>query len=366
MQLSRRTFVKVGAVALGSAAVAGLAGCGGQNGSSSDASTSSAQASASSASAASSAASSGAGNKVTLGYWGGTCEMPIYVGYEKGFFADAGLDIDIVKITEDVAPLMANGSLDCFELTPDKFKPMEQGLECVIIDSLHYGCQQGVASPESGITSPLDLEGKNVAAKMGSIAQIALSAQMVDAGLDPSKVNWLTFQNAQMDDALASGEIDCFAAYDPWPDISLSKDPNRVRFWSWTYDEPIKNTLCCFVGLSTRCMKENPDAAKMLAEGFKKSAEWIVANPEEACDLAIDAGYVPINTDSGFTRDMMIQEVIDYRFISGDKAEIDKSFEDIWMMIAKAGAMEDAPSGDEALKTYINETLYNKMVDLPF
>ena len=62
--------------------------------------------------------------------------MPIYVGYEKGFFAEAGLAPEIMKITEDVAPLMATGELDCFELTPDKFKPMEQGLECVIIDSL--------------------------------------------------------------------------------------------------------------------------------------------------------------------------------------------------------------------------------------
>ena len=101
----------------------------------------------------------------------------------------------------------------------------------------------------------------------------------------------------------------------------------------------------------------------MLCQGFKQSADWIRANPEDACDLAINAGYVPVGTDAGFTREMMIQEVQDYRFISGNKGEIDKSFAYIWEMIAKAGAMEDAPSDPAELDKYINETLYNRMVD---
>jgi NitT/TauT family transport system substrate-binding protein len=344
---SRRDFLKLSGVAAGGVLLGGaLAGCG-----------SSAQSSSGTASTAASDA-----NHVWLGYWGGTCEMPIYVGYENGYFKDAGLDAEVMKITEDVAPLMATGALDCFELTPDKFKPMEQGLECVIIDSLHYGCQQGVSSAASGITSPLDLEGKKVAAQIGSIAQIALAAAMIDGGKDPDKVDWLTYQNSQMDGALASGEIDAFAAYDPWPDISLSKDSTRNRFWSWTYDDGIKDILCCFVGLSTAKLESSPDVGHKLCEGFKRSCEWIRENPADACTLAIDGGYVPIDTDSGFTYDMMVQEITDYRFISGDKSEIDKSFKAIWDMIAKAGAMEDAPSDPDELDTYINETLYNKMV----
>ena len=213
--MTRRSLFRAGGTLLGAAAMAGaLAGC------SSGASSASASASGASSASGSAAASSSAAanNKVILGYWGGTCEMPIYVGYEKGFFAEAGLAPEIMKITEDVAPLMANGDLDCFELTPDKFKPMEQGLECVIIDSLHYGCQQGVASASSGIKSYRDLEGKKVAAKIGSISQIVLAAQMKQAGLDPDKVEWLTYKNPQMQQALEAGEIDAMAAYDPWPD----------------------------------------------------------------------------------------------------------------------------------------------------
>ncbi len=346
-QISRRNFVKAAGIAGAGVMAAGLAGCNNNSGSSSS-------------SSSSTSSSSGQSDKAILGYWGGTCEMPIYVGYEKGFFKDAGLDIEIMKITEDVAPLMANGTLDCFELTPDKFKPMEQGLECVIIDSLHYGCQQGVASAASGIKTAADLEGKKVAAEVGSIAQIMLSGLMVDAGKDPNKVEWVSYKNAQMDGALASGEIDAFAAYDPWPDISLDKDSTRTRFWSWTFDSGIKDILCCFVGLSSKKLKESPDVGKKLCEGFKKSADWIRSNVSDACSLAIEKGYVPVNTDAGFTREMMEQEVEAYRFISGDKNEIDKSFKYIWESVNKAGAMDSAPSD---LDSYIMNDLYNKMVN---
>ncbi len=362
LTMTRRNLLRAGGALAGTAAMAGvLAGC--SNGSSSASGSASGSASAEASASGSASSSAAANNKVILGYWGGTCEMPIYVGYENGFFEEAGLDVEVMKITEDVAPLMANGDLDCFELTPDKFKPMEQGLECVIIDSLHYGCQQGVASADSGITSFKDLEGKKVAATIGSISQIVLAAQMKEAGLDPDKVDWMTYKNAQMQQALESGEIDAMAAYDPWPDIILENVPGSVRYYSWTYDDALKNTLCCFVGMSTKRLKENPELGKMLSEGFKKSADWIRANPEEACDLAINAGYVPVNTDTGFTRDMMIQEVTDYRFISGDKKVIDDSFMQIWKWIAAAGAMEDAPAD---LDKYIMEDLYSKMVNLQF
>lgn len=361
--MTRRNLLRAGGALAGAAAMTGaLAGCSNGGGAASASASGSASAS-TSASASGSTSAAAADNKVILGYWGGTCEMPIYVGYENGFFEEAGLDVEVMKITEDVAPLMANGDLDCFELTPDKFKPMEQGLECVIIDSLHYGCQQGIASAESGITSFKDLEGKKVAAKIGSISQIVLAAQMKEAGLDPDKVDWMTYQNAQMQQALESGEIDAMAAYDPWPDIILENVPGSVRYYSWTYDDDLKDTLCCFVGMSTKRLNENPKLGKMLSEGFKKSADWIRANPEEACDLAINAGYVPVNTDTGFTRDMMIKEVTDYRFISGDKKVIDDSFKQIWEWIAAAGAMEDAPAD---LDKYIMEDLYSKMVNLQF
>ncbi len=344
MDITRRHFVKLAACAAGAACTAAaLGGC-----ASEDKTGASDKADASD-------------NKVILGYWGGTCEAPIYIGYEKGFFQEAGLEPELLLITSDVAPLMANRELDCFELTPDKFKPMEQGLECSIIDSLHIGCIQGAANPASGVNTVLDLEGKKVAASMGSIAQIQIASQMVLAGKDPSKVEWVSYPAAQKESAMWSGEVDAFAEYDPWPDIA--EENGAVKFFSNTYDEGLKEYLCCFVGMSTRRLEERPEIGAKLSQAFAKAAAYLEANPEECADIIVNAGYVPVNTDSGFTKDLMLKEIKAYTWVSGDRELLDASFHEIWMQINRAGAMEDAPSDPAELESYIDETLYDRMVN---
>ncbi len=344
MKFSRRDFLKLTGAAAGAAALAGpLAACG-----------------SSTTQAGSNSSSNSKSNKVVLGYWGGTCEAPIYIGYEKGFFKEAGLEPELLLITSDVTALMANDQLDAFELTPDKFKPMEQGLELAIIDSLHIGCIQGAASVASGIKTVADLEGKKVAAPVGSIPQIQISSQMVLAGKDPNKVTWLTYPSAQMEKAMNAGEVDAFAQYDPWADIAVKN--GATKFFSNTFDAGLKDYLCCFVGMSTKALNARPNIGPLLSQGFAKAAEFLEDNPEEATDIIINAGYVPVSTEGGFTRDIMLQEIKAYPWISGNKEVLDKSFHEIWMQIYRAGAMEDAPSDPAALTKYIDETLYNKMV----
>lgn len=341
MKVKAKTIKTVGAAALSLALCGVLAGCA-TNG------------------AAPSSAPGASDGKVVLGYWGGTCEAPIYIGYEKGFFQEEGLDPELLLITSDVAPLMANEELDCFELTPDKFKPMEQGLECKIIDSLHIGCIQGAASPESGITSIEDLEGKTIAADMGSIPQIQIASQMVLAGKDPSKVEWVTYPSAQREEAMWAGEVDAFAQYDPWADIAVEN--GAVKFFSNTFDEGLKGDLCCFVGMSSKTLKDNPEIGPKLSRAFAKAARYLEENPEECADIIVNAGYVPVETDAGFTKDIMLDEIKAYTWISGDRELLDESFYNIWMQINRAGAMEDAPTDEGELIHYINDTLYNRMV----
>ena len=99
MKLNGRKMATGALAAVSAVALCGaLAGCG-----SNDAAT---------GTSSSGSAAAESDNHVVLGYWGGTCEAPIYIGYEKGFFQEEGLDPEMLLITSDVAPLMANDELD--------------------------------------------------------------------------------------------------------------------------------------------------------------------------------------------------------------------------------------------------------------
>ncbi len=302
--------------------------------------------------AASGAAVSGCGSeettstevdKVVVGYWGGTCEAPIFIAKEKGYFEEEGLEAEVTLLDSDGGISsesgVANGELDCYELTPDKFKPIEQGSPMKVIDSLHIGCIQACASKKSGITSVKDLEGKKVAASQGSIAHIMLANQMILEGADPTKVEWLTYKNPMMEAAIDAGEVDAMACYDPYVDIAVKN--GKKRFWSWTYDEGVNEILCCFVGCSQLTFENKPNAPKKLAAAFKKATQFLEENPEEAAQIIIDGGYVKLNDDSGFTKDIMVTEIKDYQWLSGDKDVFDKSYKYIWEAIWRAGALDD-------------------------
>ncbi|MDR1713086.1 MAG: ABC transporter substrate-binding protein [Coriobacteriales bacterium] len=343
-ELSRRKFIQAAAVATAAAGLAttGLAGCQQQAADDQAAATDGADASTDASSAPEKI-------PVTVGYWGGTCESPIFIGVEQGIFEEEGLDVDVLQITADVAPLMANDELDCFELTPDKFKPIQNGLEVKIIDSLHIGCIGGAASVESGIKTVADLEGKTVAASIGSIPQIQIASQMVLAGKDPNKVNWVTYPNAEMELALDNGEIDAFAAYDPFP--SMAWENGKVRFFSNTYDEGLKEYLCCFVGLSDRALnRENgTELARRLSAAFKRSCAFLQENPDEAAQIVQTAGYIAGDAE------MNAHCISEYTWVAGDKQLLDDSVYEIWMQIYRAGALEEAPKDEAELDAYIKE-----------
>lgn len=285
-----------------------------------------------------------------VGYWGGTCESPIFVAYENGLFKEAGLDVELLKITGDVAILMANNELDAFELTPDKFKPMEQGLELMIIDSLHKGCIQGATTKESGIKTVADLEGKRVGAAIGSIPQIQIASEMVKMGKDPKKVTWLSYPNPQLEQAMDQGEIDAFAAYDPFTEIAVQN--GKVKFFSNTFDEGLKDYLCCFIGMNKKTLDANPEIGKRMSQAFKKACEYLEAHPEDAAEMVMDKGYVA--GDAALNAKL----ITDYTWIAGDKKTVDDSFREIWHQLARGGALENAPAD---LDAYIDE-LYPKMV----
>jgi NitT/TauT family transport system substrate-binding protein len=288
--------------------------------------------------------------KATVGYWGGTCESPIFVAYEQGFFKEAGLDVELLLITGDTAVLMAGGELDAFELTPDQFKPMEQGVELKIIDSLHKGCIQGATTVDSGIKTVADLEGKRVAAAVGSIPQIQISSQMVLLGKDPTKVEWLDYPLPQMEEALDRGEVDAFAAYDPWTEIAVQN--GKVKFFSNTHDEGLKDTLCCFIGMSQRTLDANPEIARRMSQAFSLACDYLNANPAAAAAMEMEKGYIAGDEA------LNAQLIEDYTWVAGDRQVLEDSVREIWHQIYRAGAMPDAP---EDIEGYIEE-LSTRMV----
>src|SRR6266705_5557938 len=103
-----------------------------------------------------------ASNKVKVGYIGLTCEAPIFMAVEKGFFKEEGLDAELVKCSwANYKDVLALGGFDMtHHLVMYFLKPIEQGLDVKFTGGIHRGCLRVQAGANSNIRTVKDLRGK--------------------------------------------------------------------------------------------------------------------------------------------------------------------------------------------------------------
>src|SRR5262249_30969766 len=102
--------------------------------------------------------------KLTVAYLGLTCEAPIFVALEQGFYKEEGLDVELVKTDWDglreglgIGNFDANHTLIMYLL-----KPIEQGVDIKITGGIHTGCLRLQVGADSKIKTVADLKGKTI------------------------------------------------------------------------------------------------------------------------------------------------------------------------------------------------------------
>src|SRR4051794_14299158 len=166
--------------------------------------------------------------KIKIVYLGLTCEPPIFVAYEKGYFKEEGLDVELVKSDWDS---MRDGlGLGRFHATHHlvmyMMKPMEAGLDVKLTGGIHTGCLRLQAGKKTGIQSARQLKGKKIGVThMGSPPFLFASRVLIAEGLDPkTDVEWVTFPGDAMPLALDQGRVDAVASAEPIGTMLIARD----------------------------------------------------------------------------------------------------------------------------------------------
>jgi NitT/TauT family transport system substrate-binding protein len=232
---------------------------------------------------------------VRIGHYGGTCEAPVYIAYEKGFFKARGLNVELVKTNFDTLKEgIGTGKIDAVQASPGLFKPIEQGLNIKLTNGIHTGCIQAVVPVNSTIQSVKDLKGKNIGVDaIGGVPQVFLSIELGKARIDPAKdVTWKAYPGAQLQQAMDKGELDAYATWDPFPQLSIDSGKARKIFGNSHASGAEANQFCCFVGINGNIVKNKPDVAKAITDAIEEGAAWVGAHPQEAAQLAVDRKYI--------------------------------------------------------------------------
>lgn len=301
------------------AIILAVAGCSATTPAASSASVSSAAPAGSSASAAAPASPAASADQTAYKYGkvqiqamsGATCGAPAYIAYEKGFFKEEGLDVELVSGTFETQKAgLSNGNFPVANGDFQFFPSVQQGLKIRVVGGLHIGCIKIVVPPNSTIKTAADLKGKKIGIdEPGGTPQAVTSVLLANNGIDPQTgVQWLTYPLDQLTTAVDKGEVDAFAAWDPFGTLAV-RDHNYKQIFDLATDPLFAGRPCCFLYASQKQIDDNPDKIAAIVRAYQKADAYIKANPADTAKIIIDKKYVS-TTDA----DLVTQLLTDYGF----------------------------------------------------
>jgi len=282
---------------------------------------------------------------------GGACGAPSYIAYELGFFKEEGLDVELVSGTlDDLKAGLASGAFTVANGDFQFFPSIQQGLDLKVIGGLHKGCIKIVVPPDSDIKSVADLAGKRIGIdEPGGTPQAVASVALANAGIDPTTgVTWVTYSLDLLTEAVKKGEVDAFAAWDPYGALAAKNDGYTILTDIAT-DDLFAGKSCCLLYASGSQIEKDPERVAAIARAYKKACDWINANPQKAAQIEIDKGYVAAD-DVDFLAELLASYDYEYTTDEG-KADVKYFVE----QLNKTGFL----SADTDPETFANDVYYD-------
>lgn len=136
-----------------------------------------------------------------------------------------------------------------------------------------------VATADSDILSVEQLEGKKVAATLGTDPYIFLLRSLQEVGLSSEDLEIVNLQHADGANALLTGQVDAWAGLDPH--MAKVEVDSGANLFLRDHDKNTYGTL----NVRSEFAKQHPEVVEKVIEVYEKARKWVIENPEEAAEI---------------------------------------------------------------------------------
>jgi NitT/TauT family transport system substrate-binding protein len=280
--------------------------------------------------------------KVAIAISGWTGFAPLTLAKDAGLFKKHGLDVSIKKIPQKDRHLaIASGDVQCAATTVETWVVWNaNGVATTQIFQLDksYGADGMVVKP--GITKIADLKGKTVAASApGTAPYFTLAWMLRKNGLSVKDVKVVNLEpQAAANAMIANTEgIDAAMTYEPYLGAVRAK-PEAGKIIATTLDYPM---VMDTVGCTPKFLKENPKAAKALADGYFAALDMIKADPKKSFEIM---GADVKQSGEAFEKSQAYlrwqDRTANQKFFAGEHAQFSKEAADL---LLAAGIIKQIP-----------------------
>jgi NitT/TauT family transport system substrate-binding protein len=240
-----------------------------------------------------SANESGELTKISLpmGYIPNIQFAPFYVAIEKGYFREAGIEIEFdYKFETDGVALVGAGDLPFAIVSGEQvLLARAQGLPVVYVAAWYQQYPVSVvAKSDLGVLIPQDLKGKKIGLPgLFGANYVGLRALLFEAEMSESDVTLDAIGFNQVD-LMAAGEQDIVVGYAANEPIQLrARGIPVTEIRVADYVQLASNGILA----SEKVISENPELVRAFVGAFLKGLTDTIANPDEAFNIS--ESYIP-------------------------------------------------------------------------
>src|SRR5215217_6330381 len=229
--------------------------------------------------------------QLPMGYIANIQFAPFYVAIQKGYFRDAGIDLEFdYKFETDGVALVGSGELPFAVVSGEQvLLARAQGLPVTYVVAWYQQYPVSVvAKSDLGIVIPQDLKGKKVGLPgLFGANYVGLRALLFQAKMQESDVTLDSIGFNQVD-LLAAGQQDIVVGY-------TANEPIQLRARGIPVTEirvaDYVNLASNGILASEKVIQENPDLVRAFVGAFLKGLADTIASPEEA--FKTSESYIP-------------------------------------------------------------------------
>ncbi len=243
------------------------------------------------------ATTGGATDKVTLvlDFVTNTNHTGIYVALNKGYYADAGIDLDVKQPGDNATSLsvVANNKAEfgisyqedvTYALTGEEPLPIK-----AIATIIAHNTSGFASAKEKGISTIKDFENKVYAGWGAQSEEAVLKAAMNSVGADFSTLKMITSDGSGP--AALKSNVDIMWFFEGWDCIKAKRDGIELNYMPLSEIDQRLDYYTPVIISGTKTLEQNPDLAARFVQATKKGYEYAIANPEESAKILYE--YAP-------------------------------------------------------------------------
>lgn len=292
--------------------------------------------------------------KIRIGYWPVAAGLPFFAAIEKGYFKEAGLDVEGLKFAgaQQVMEAMlagrsdgsSNGTGSANLAIGEIAQPGLFKIFCTNPSNARYVLEEFIVAKDSPIRTMADLKGKRVASGPG-IQNVTLCKTMLErSGAGPMSVTELPI--GQHVAAIAAGQVDACYTLEPTGTVGRMNGTTRVLeagvVAHYILGDPLAPWHGGSASLTTEFIRKHPEVAKKYIAAYARGVDLVRKSPAEARQFM--KGYTAI--EGALTAEVPLAS---YMLYSEFKASDIAYFQKFYDLFTEKGIFEKKVAVDSLL-----------------